>query len=101
MSNTVNRLIDEADIIDLRIAFGQAVDTRRFSDRENLFTPEIEVDLSAFGIPVGPIARTDFIGIFQHSFRRTNVATFQAYSNFQVLIDGDKATMISLLLWCA
>ena len=97
MTDPVSRLADEAAIIALRIAFGHAVDTRDFAALEALFQPMVETDFSAFGAPAGPMPREAVIGMFRHAFRHDHVRSFQAYTNFQVSIVGDRAEMISLL----
>ena len=97
MTDTLSRLADEAAIVALRVAFGHAVDTRNWDLLETVFAPEVEADLSAFGVPAALMPRGDFAAIFRHSFRHDHVRTFQAYSNVQVGLAGDTATMTSLL----
>lgn len=88
---------DYSSIIALRVTFGDALDRRRFGDLDDVFTAEIDVDLSALGIPAGRMPRADLVALFRHAFRHEKVATFQAYSNFSVTVDGDQAAMTSLL----
>lgn len=97
MTDSLSRLSDEAAIIALRVAFGHAVDTRSWDMLDAVFAPDVEADLSAFGVPAALMPRANFIAIFRHSFRHDHVRTFQAYTNFQVDLAGDNATMISLL----
>ncbi|MCU0905995.1 MAG: nuclear transport factor 2 family protein [Rhodobacteraceae bacterium] len=97
MPDVTTHARDRHAIIDLRVAFGHALDTRDWAAATAVFTPEVEVDLSVLGVPAGPMARDGLIALFRHAFRHPQVRTFQAYSNFQVTIDGDRATMISLL----
>ncbi|PPD15890.1 MAG: hypothetical protein CTY25_04135 [Methylobacterium sp.] len=97
MTTSLSRLADEADIIALRIGLGDALDRRDWSRMDRFFLPVIETDFSAFGAPVGPMSREAVIGMFRHAFRHDHVRTFQAYSNFQVRVTGDRAEMVSLL----
>ncbi|MCU0855862.1 MAG: nuclear transport factor 2 family protein [Rhodobacteraceae bacterium] len=91
------QLPDIAAITALRVAFGHAVDTRDWPALDRIFAPEVDVDLSSFGVPAARMARAEVAAIFRHAFRHDHVRTFQAYSNFQVEVEGDRATMISLL----
>jgi ketosteroid isomerase-like protein len=90
-------IADIADITALRVAFGHALDTRDWPALDLVFAPEVNVDLSSFGGPAGRMSRADLAAVFRHAFRHDHVRTFQAYSNFQVEVDGDRAQMVSLL----
>lgn len=97
MADTLSRLSDHAAIVALRVAFGHALDIRDFAALGQIFTSDIDVDLSAFGVPAGHMTLQDLVAVFRHSFRHEHVDTFQSYTNFQVWLHGDQATMISLL----
>jgi ketosteroid isomerase-like protein len=97
MKTAPTPLADIAGIAALRVAFGLALDTRDWSALDRIFAPAVDVDLSSFGGPVGRMPRADVAAVFRHAFRHDHVRTFQAYSNFQVEVDGDRAQMISLL----
>ncbi len=97
MTDPVSRLADEAAIAALRVTFGHALDMRDWAMMDAIFAPEVEADLSSFGVPAARMARADLVSLFRHSFRHDHVRTFQAYSNFQVQVDGDRASMVSLL----
>jgi ketosteroid isomerase-like protein len=90
-------LADSAAIAGLRVAFGHALDTRDWVALDRILASEADVDLSSFGGPAGRMSRADVVAVFRHAFRHDHVRTFQAYSNFQVEVEGDRATMISLL----
>jgi ketosteroid isomerase-like protein len=97
MKTAPTPLADIAGIAALRVAFGHALDTRDWPALDLIFAPEVDVDLSSFGGPAGRMSRADVAAVFRHAFRHDHVRTFQAYSNFQVEVDGDRAQMISLL----
>jgi ketosteroid isomerase-like protein len=97
MTDSQSRLADEATITALRVTFGHAVDTRNWNLLDAVFAEHVEADFSAFGVPAAKMPRANVVAIFQRSFRHDHVRTFQAYSNFQVEVAGDTATMISLL----
>jgi hypothetical protein len=90
-------LADSAAIAALRVAFGHALDTRDWAALDRIFAAQVDVDLSSFGGPAGRMPSADVIAVFRHAFRHDHVRTFQAYSNFRVEVDGDRASMISLL----
>jgi hypothetical protein len=90
-------LADIAAITTLRVAFGHALDSRDWPALDSILAPQVDVDLSAFGGPVARMTSAEAAAVFRHAFRHDHVRTFQAYSNFQVTIDGDRARMISLL----
>jgi ketosteroid isomerase-like protein len=90
-------LADTAAITALRVAFGHALDTRDWPAFDRILAQDIDVDLSSFGGPATRMSRDDVVAVFRHAFRHDHVRTYQAYSNFQVEVAGDRASMISLL----
>lgn len=97
MGHSLQQLSDLAEISALRPRFGRAADTRDFAAMEALFAPEVEADLSAFGVPVGRMPRAAFVAIFRHAFRDESVATQQLYGSITVDLSGDVATCTSYL----
>lgn len=97
MSHSLQQLSDLAEIATLRPRFGRAADARDFTAMEALFTPEVETDLSAFGVPVGRMPREAFVALFRHSFRDESVATQQLYGSITVELAANEATCASYL----
>jgi hypothetical protein len=97
MGHTLQQLSDLAEISALRPRFGHAADRRDFAAMATLIAPEVEADLSAFGVPKGRMPREAFVAIFRHAFRDESVATQQLYASITVDLDGDKATSTSYL----
>lgn len=90
-------LADAAAIADLKYRFGEALDSRAFDALGAIFTDTVDVDLAAIGGPAGPIDRDALAALYRHAFRHPQVRTLQAYANVRVTVDGDRATMSSLL----
>jgi len=89
---------DHLAIQELRHRYGRALDTRDWDLFRSLFAEEVEADFSAFGIPAGRVSREHVLGWMQHAFRREGMKTSQIYANFEITIDGDRATCVSSLL---
>ena len=97
MTLSLQDLSDLAEIRALRDRFGQAVDARDWAALDALFTPTVDVDLSAFGVPAGPMPRDALVGIFRHSFRNPETRTMQVYSGAVITVTGDSATSVTQL----
>jgi hypothetical protein len=97
MPFSLQELSDLTEIRALRDRFGQAVDARDWAALDALFTPTVDVDLSAFGVPAGPMPRDALVSIFGHSFRDPAVKTMQVYSGAVITLTGDTATAVTQL----
>ncbi len=97
MTPTLQNLNDQFEIAAIRPRFGRAADRRDWAAMTVLFTDHVDVDMTAFGVPAGQMARTDVVGLFQHAFRNPDIRTQQLYGSIDVVVNGDVATCISYL----
>lgn len=84
-------------IREVRCRFGWALDTRDWPLFESLFTPEVDADFSALGVPVKRMTVAELSGLFRHAFRAEGMRTQQVYSNFVIDVDGTTARCTSYL----
>jgi hypothetical protein len=95
---TLRHAHDWQAITELRHRFGRALDERNWALVESLLEPHLDADLSAFGVPAARMPRSQFLGVFQHSFRRAEMKSHQLYANFEIAVNGDVATSVSSLV---
>jgi hypothetical protein len=88
----VQTLLDKEAIRELRYKFAQALDYQDWQLLQNLFTDELDVDLSALGVPVQKMRREEFSGLYKHAFSREGLKTQHNCANFRIQIEGDSAT---------
>lgn len=93
-------VLDREAIRAVRARFAHALDTRDWERFAALFADEVDLDLSALGIPAGPTARGEAVALFQHAFRRpaSENPTQQLYGSILVEVDGNTATCTSYLV---
>ncbi|MCU0695236.1 MAG: nuclear transport factor 2 family protein [Myxococcaceae bacterium] len=84
-------------IAELRHRFGRALDERQWSVFDTILEPQLDVDLSAFGIAAATMPRAQFVALYQHSFRRPEMKSHQLYANFEISVVGEVATATSSL----
>jgi len=81
----------------VRYQFAWALDTKDWQLFESLFTPEIDVDLSAIGAPAKRMPVAELVGMFKYAFRTEGMRTQQIYSNFMIDVAGGTARCTSYL----
>lgn len=87
MDPTLQRLADEAAIVDLTIAYCWALDTKRFGDLEAVFTPDATGDYGF--VKVSGVR--EFEDLVRASLDHLDVSQHIVGSH-QVNVDGDEAT---------
>jgi 3-phenylpropionate/cinnamic acid dioxygenase small subunit len=91
----IQLLLDKETIRDLRTTWGEALDNKNWEQFRSIFTPEIDTDFTAWGVPAQRITREHFVGMFStQSFKRAELITQHLYTNFRIHIDQDTATSI-------
>ena len=100
MPDDLHILLDREELREVRARFAWTLDTRNWASFASLFTDDVDVDLSAVGVPAARLTREEVVALFRHSFRRpiTEMGTQQLYGNMVVELDGDSATVRSYLL---
>lgn len=91
-------MLEHKDAIrEVRCRFGWALDTRDWPLLETLFTPEVDADFSALGVPAGRMTAAALVAMFKHAFRAEGTRTQQVYSNFMIEVEGTTARCTSYL----
>ena len=95
-TETLRRVADRADIIDVVTAFAVALDTRNWELLRTCLADPVEVDYPD-SVGVATFAADDLVATAQRFFGRLD-ATLHISANHQITIDGDRATCVSSLL---
>ena len=95
-TQTLRRLADRADIIDVVTAFAVALDTRDWDLLRSCLADPVEVDYPD-SVGVATFAADDLVATAQRFFGRLD-ATLHISANHQIAIEGDRATCVSSLL---
>lgn len=98
MNHSLDVHADRHALEEQRCRFGRALDQRDWELFGSLFVDEVDADYAAFGVPAGRMPRSAVVDLMKHSFRREGMRTHQQYSNFEVALDGDEATVVSSLV---
>lgn len=82
-------LSDHIEIQQLNYRYADCIDSRRFDELVDVFTPDAHIDYSVYG---GEVGQTDAI----IAFLKKGLAPFKAYQHFnanlQITLNGDTAT---------
>jgi hypothetical protein len=89
---------DRSQIEEVQARFGRALDQHDWALFEALFTPEVDADYSAFGVPAGKVSRGALVAQMKHSFERPGQVSQQLYSNFEIAVAGREATAVCSLV---
>jgi hypothetical protein len=110
MTMTLQELSDRFEINDLLAAYSHAIDTRDWDALDDVFTPDADIDYTAFGGPAGTLpeikafldkAMAGFVG-FQHMVAAPKVvldgdrATAKTYCHNPMVVRDDKVWFIGL-----
>jgi SnoaL-like domain len=95
-TQTLRRLADRADIIDVVTAFAVALDTRNWDLLRSCLADPVEVDYPD-SVGVATFTADDLVATAQRFFGRLD-ATLHISANHQITIEGDRATCVSSLL---
>lgn len=86
---TLEEISDRMEIQQLMIAYSSAIDSRRFDDLDDVFTPDAWIDYSAMGGEKGRYPRIK-------EYLKEGLGRFPAYyhmiANPDIRLDGDSAT---------
>ena len=88
-------LIDKDTIANIRLSFAHYIDTQNWSELTALFTDRVDVDYSDFGIPAKTMKKEEFITLIRNTLTREGVKTQHYISNFNISVEGDRATSIA------
>lgn len=88
-------LIDKDTIANIRLSFAHYIDTQNWSELTALFTDRVDVDYSDFGIPPKIMTKEEFVNLIRNTLTRKGVKTQHYISNFNISIEGDRATNIA------
>lgn len=94
----LQELIDKDAIQQVRHHFAEALDYQNWELLTSLMAEIVEADFTAWGLPVQQMERSALVGVFQHSFSRPGLRTQHIYSNFRIVLDGDRASCKSNFL---
>ena len=85
----LQEISDRLELMDLMVRYSHAIDTRRWDELDDVFTPDAHIDYTAFGGPEGSLAEIK-------EFLSSTLSGFPAYqhllANPELRIDGDAAT---------
>jgi 3-phenylpropionate/cinnamic acid dioxygenase small subunit len=95
---TLQELLDREAIKEVRAHLAQALDNRDWTLFESLFTEEVEVDFTPYGVPAQRVRREELRQSYQHNLSREGLRTQHISSNFRITIHGDTAQCISNFL---
>jgi hypothetical protein len=98
MSTATPDHTDRALIQEVRAKYGRALDQRDWELFASLFDEQVDTDFSAFGIPHDRVPKATVVNIMRHAFHRPEMKSHQIYSNFEITIEGEIATMRSSLV---
>lgn len=87
----VQLLTDKEEIRSLRIQFANCMDTQDWQSFPLLFTPDVEVDYSAWGNPTTTMKKEAFVSMIQKTLSRPGIRTSHYISNQQVFLEGNHA----------
>ena len=92
MTLSLQELSDRLEIQDLQTAYSHAIDFRRWSELDDVFTPDAFIDYTVFGGPKGPYPEVK-------AFLETTMPMFGSYYHMQatskVVLNGDSATGVT------
>ena len=91
----LQELLDREAIKEVRAQLAQALDYQDWTLFESLFTEEVEVDFTPYGVPPMKIRREELRQSYQHNLSREGLRTQHISSNFRITVNGDSAQCIS------
>lgn len=95
MNEAIRTLIDKDAIANIRVHFAQYMDTQNWEGLTALFTDRVDVDYSDFGIPPKTMTKEEFVNLIRNTLTREGVKTQHYISNFNISVQGDRATSIT------
>ena len=95
---TLQELLDRDALKEVRALLAQALDYQDWALFESLFTEEVDVDFTAYGVPAQRVPREALRQSYQHNLSREGLRTQHISSNFRITVNGDAAQCISNFL---